>query len=299
MYNNIPRKAFFKLMEEAQRAGITVAGHKPVRVSTIEASNAGMKSLEHARFLLWDSYPGAEALRNSDDPKSLDNTGLREQMLIEHDNTLLNKNLEALKNNQTWYCPTHLTRKSDAYAGDSAFRARYDSINPIFRFLSYEDLDGTLQEDTTLRGRKVYKDFYFKSLEITKKANAKGVRLLAGSDVPELPSTSLVDELEELSSAGLDNYEVLRTATLHPAQYYNIAGQYGTIEVNKAADMIILSQDPIDEISNVRSIDGLVYRGHYLDKDVIDRIEETIRSRNNGVVMSAKLLWDVIVYMTV
>ena len=298
MYNNISREAFFALLKDAQKAGIVVAGHKPVRVSTLEASNAGMKSLEHARFLIWDSYAGSEALRNDDNPASKDNTDLRERMLAEHDTVLLDQNLETMKNNQTWYCPTHLTRKSDAYAEDSLFRARYDHINPILRLLSYEDMDGTLQEDTTRRGRKIYRDFYFKGLEITKKASEKGVRIIAGSDVPELPGTSLLDELEELSSAGLTTFEVLRIATLHPAQYYDLAGQYGTIEVGKVANMLILSQNPTVAIANLRSIHGLVYQGNYLDSDEITGIKEFIHRRNNGIVMSAKLIWDILMYMT-
>lgn len=297
-YNNIPRKAFFTLLKEAQLAGIDVAGHKPVRVSTIEASKAGMKSLEHARFLIWDSYGGSEELRNDQNPKLRDNTDLRERMLIEHDTLRLNENLVALKSNGTWYCPTHLTRKADAYADDSIFRARYDKINPILRFLSFEDLDGTIQEDTTLRGRKVYKDFYLRGLEITKKANEKGVGILAGSDVPELPGTSLIDELEELSRAGLSNFDVLKAATLYPTQYYDKENQYGTIEVGKTADMIILSQNPIADISAVRNINSLIYNGVYLDEINIKRIKETIHSRNRGLVMSAKLIWDMIIYST-
>lgn len=298
IYNNIPRNAFFELLKQAQLAEIDVAGHKPVRISTAEASNAGMKSLEHARFLIWDSYEGAEALRKDNDPKSRDNTDLREQMLLGHDTLLLDKNLETLKNNGTWYCPTHLTRKADAYADDNIFRARYDKINPILRLLSFEDLDATIQEDTTVRGRKTYKDFYFKSLEITKRANEKGVGILAGSDVPELPGTSLLDELEELSKAGLSNYDVLKTTTLNSARYYNLENQYGAIEAGKTADLIILPQNPIAEISAVRNVSGLIYQGIYLDKNEIKKIKEKIYSRNRSLVLSAKLIWDMVVYST-
>src|SRR5690606_39101979 len=89
VYNNIPPDAFFKLMEEAKRHKIDVAGHKPVRVSTIDASNAGMKSMEHARFFIWDSYKEAESIRQDPDPKSRDNTQLRKRMLEEHDTIML------------------------------------------------------------------------------------------------------------------------------------------------------------------------------------------------------------------
>jgi hypothetical protein len=63
VYNNIPREAYFTLMQEAKKAGIDVAGHKPVQISTVEALDAGMKSLEHARFFIWDSFSGSDSLR--------------------------------------------------------------------------------------------------------------------------------------------------------------------------------------------------------------------------------------------
>jgi imidazolonepropionase-like amidohydrolase len=298
-YNNIPREAFFILMEEAKLAKIDVAGHKPVRVSTIEAANAGMKSIEHARFLIWDSFKGSQELRNSDNPNGRDNTDLRKQMLDEHDTLLLIANLEALKNNKTYYCPTHLTRKSDAFADDEHFRARYDDINPIFRFLSFEDLDATLKEDTSELGRKVYNDFYKKGLEITKTAHQLGVKILAGSDVPELPGTSLIDELQELSSAGLSNYEVLRTATLHPSEYFALENKYGTVEEGKNSDLVLLSQNPIQDISHLKDIHGIICNGTYLDKDKIGHLKQKIHSRNNGWLMSVKLIWNILMYMTI
>ena len=298
-YNNIPKEAFSTLMEEAKTAGIEVAGHKPVRISTIEAANIGMKSIEHARFLIWDSFKGSRELRNSSNPKGRVDTKLRKQMLDEHDTLLLATNLKALKNNKTYYCPTHLTRKSDAFADDVTFRTRYNNINPIFRFLSFEDLDATLHEDTTDIARKVYKEFYKKGLEITKTASTYGVKILAGSDVPELPGTSLLDELQELSSSGISNYEVLKTATLNPSEYFALDEKYGTIEQGKVADLILLSQNPIKDISNLKDIHGIIYNGVYLDTEEIVRLKRKTYSRNNGLLMSAKLIWSMMMYMTI
>ncbi|AKP52700.1 amidohydrolase family protein [Cyclobacterium amurskyense] len=298
-YNNISKEAFSTLMEEAKIRGIEVAGHKPVRVSTIESANAGMKSIEHARFLIWDSFKGSQELRNSDNPKGSDNTTLRQRMLDEHDTLLLAANLEALKNNKTYYCPTHLTRRSDAFADGEDFRSRYDNINPIFRFLSFEDLDATLQEDTTSNARKVYREFYIKGLEITKTANTCGVKILAGSDVPELPGTSLIDELLEMSKTGISNYDVIKTATLNPSEYFALEDKYGTVDQGKMADLILLSQNPIKDISSLKDIHGIVYNGVYLDNDEIVRLIRKTNSRNIGLLMSAKLIWGVLMYMTI
>lgn len=298
IYNNIPREAFFTLMQEANAVGIAVAGHKPVRVSTMEASDAGMKSLAHAKFFIWDSFSGSVALQNHPDPLRANNTALRRNMLDEHDSVKLFELFKVVRKNNTWYCPTHLTRKADAYADDPDFRERYTHINPILRTLSFEDLDATLQEDTTTLGRETYRDFYFKSLEISRQAYENGVKILAGSDVPELPGSSLHDELQELATAGIPNYEVLRTATLYPAQYYKLRGSYGSVEEGKVADLILLSGNPIEDIQHTRAIEGVFFEGIYIDKNKLKNINQTMLKTTNSWLASIKLSWDILIYMT-
>ena len=298
VYDNIPPDAFFKLMEEAGRVGIAVAGHKPVRVSTIDAANAGMRSMEHARFLIWDSFQGADDLRKDPDPKSRDNTGLRERMLNEHDTVMLHQMFDALLENGVWYCPTHITRKSDAFASDNSFRERYRHINPVLKFLAEEDLDATVQEDPTPRGREIYKAFYERGLNISGKAYRHGIKILAGSDGPELPGSSLHEELAELKKAGLPPFEILRTATLYPASYYEMSDHYGSIKEQKTADLLILSESPIDDISNIRKIETIISNGALLDSAHLTSLQQDVAGRRSGIVMTCKLIWDVIVYMT-
>lgn len=298
VYNNIPPEAFFTLMEEATKAGIEVAGHKPVSVSTIDASDAGMKSMEHARFFIWDSFKDSENLRKSPDARAGDNTQLRKRMLESHDSVMLEKMFQTFVRNNTWYCPTHLTRKADAFADDSSFRERYSHINPILKLLSFEDLDAVIQEDPTPEGRKVYREFYLKTLEISGKAAESGVKVLAGSDVPELPGSSLHDELLELSSAGLPPYEVLRSTTMYPAMYYGISDRYGSVKEGKVADLVLLFANPVEDMKNSREIYGIISNGVFLNSDFLEDLENKVKSRRTGIIMTCKLIWDVLIYMT-
>ena len=105
IYNHVPREAFFALMQEATKEGIDVAGHKPLRVSAIEASNAGMKSLEHAKFFIWESYQKADSIRKLTNSSKSENTALRKDILQKHDSILLQEIFATFKKNNTWYCP--------------------------------------------------------------------------------------------------------------------------------------------------------------------------------------------------
>jgi imidazolonepropionase-like amidohydrolase len=228
-----------------------------------------------------------------------ENTALRKDMLIRHDSILLHEMFAVFKKNNTWYCPTHLTRKQDAYAGEDSFRAKYNEINPILRFISFEDLDATLQEDTSALAREVYREIYRKSLQISGAAYRSGVKILAGSDVPELPGSSLHEELTELSKAGLSHFEVLRSATLYPAQYYGLDTLYGSIREGKKADFLLLSKNPLDAIENTTAISSIFFDGKHLDEAFLEELTRKVEQRQNSMIMSAKIIWDMLLYMCI
>jgi hypothetical protein len=256
-----------------------------------------MKSLEHALFFITESYSKADSIRQLPKKAMADNTALRIDMLKKQNAARLLQMFATFKKNNTWYCPTHLTRKQDAFAGDSSFRARYADINPILKFLSFEDLDATLQDDTSKLAAQAYKDVYFKGLQISGEAYRNGVKILCGSDVPELPGSSLHEELMELSAAGLPNFEVLRTAALYPAQYYGLEKQYGSVRVGKKADLILLEKNPILDIKNVKTINSVFVNGRHLDRRFLDELKQKVKSRESSLVMSCKLLLDMLIYM--
>ncbi|KEF56838.1 uncharacterized protein A1O9_07028 [Exophiala aquamarina CBS 119918] len=88
-----------------------------------------------------------------------------------------------------------------------------------------------------------------------------GVPILAGTDAHVEPTSpvevkhgeALHQELELLVEAGLSNLEALRAATSLPAKYFGLSDR-GVVEVGMRADLVLLKQDPIRDISNTRSI---------------------------------------------
>lgn len=50
------REIFFTLMREAKKAGIPIAGHVPQSVKTVEASDSGLRSIEHVNEIRECSY---------------------------------------------------------------------------------------------------------------------------------------------------------------------------------------------------------------------------------------------------
>ena len=293
--NWIPRNSFFALMEEARKVGIPVVGHRPRPVSAVAASNAGQLSFEHARLFLFECFPGADAYRDGKTDFRV-STELRRQMIDEHDPSMCEEIFSVLARNQTWFTPTHGTRKMDAFADNEVYRD-----DPRLKYISWlqqrawnKNADGTVARDPSPEGRKAFIDFFLKGLELTGRAHAAGVKILAGTDANDayiFPGSSLHDELEMLVQAGLSPGEALKSATVNPAIYFSKTEDYGTIGTGKVADLILLEANPLGDIANIRRINAVVFNGNVYDRDALNRLLDHVEEEAGSFSLSCKLIW--------
>ena len=288
VYNRIPRDAYFALVDEARRLAIDVVGHRPYAVSATEAA-AHQRSIEHARFIIQESFAGSSANRRRDFRESDDD---RRRMLDQHDPALSEAIFEAMKANGTWYVPTHLTRWSDAYAEDSSVREdpllRF--IHPLLKRQWLEDVDELLAEDPSPAARETYRRYYRKGLELTGAAHRAGVGILAGTDYI-VAGADLHRELQQLSAAGLPPAAVLRAATLSPARYFGLESQYGSVGPGKVADLVLLRANPLDDIRNTQQIEAVVFHGNLYDRVALDGIEQHVKRQARSWTVACKMIW--------
>jgi imidazolonepropionase-like amidohydrolase len=94
--------------------------------------------------------------------------------------------------------------------------------------------------------------------------HAAGVPIGAGTDTPiglSIPGYSLHTELERLVEAGLTPLEAIEAATIRPAEFFSLQDELGTIDVGRRADLVLLDENPLDDIANTRTISAVVVRG--------------------------------------
>jgi imidazolonepropionase-like amidohydrolase len=106
-------------------------------------------------------------------------------------------------------------------------------------------------------------------LQLTKTLYDNGVTILSGTDIPNfdlVPGASLHHELEILIEVGISPLEVIKIATSNGAQALGIEEDVGTIESGKQADMVILSDNPINEISNTKKIEAVINNGQLIER---------------------------------
>jgi len=87
-----------------------------------------------------------------------------------------------------------------------------------------------------------------------------GVRILVGHDGYNPEFT--VREMELLSGLGLSPEEIIRGATLYPAEWLGVADRYGNVSAGRRANIVILERDPLEDIRNVRAVCTVLQGGN-------------------------------------
>jgi len=77
------------------------------------------------------------------------------------------------------------------------------------------------------------------------------VKILVGHDGPS-PSL-LFTEMKLLRDRGLSELEIIRGATIYPAQWLGVEDRYGSISPGMLANLVILDKNPLEDIGNFES----------------------------------------------
>jgi hypothetical protein len=239
-------------------------------VSVVEASDAGQRSIEQEDDLMRACTSKDSLLR----ARSADTTTFSAGTLgLMHDQTeiirmsydsVACKNVMAtLGRNHTWVTPTLVAYQPYAHA--------FDSVSTHPEWVKY--VPGILHAGWMHRASFlspadsiVIRSFF--SFERTRDLRDAGVKLLAGTDMPQAfvyPGFSLHEELELLVRSGLTPLEALRSATYNPAEFLGALDSLGTVNQGKIADLVLLDADPLADIRNTRRISLVIANGRVFD----------------------------------
>ena len=70
--------------------------------------------------------------------------------------------------------------------------------------------------------------------------------------------------------AGIPICGVLQAGTRNAAEYFGLGEEFGSVEVGRRADLLLLDASPLADIRNVHQQAGVMVRGRWLPKEEID-----------------------------
>jgi imidazolonepropionase-like amidohydrolase len=284
------RDAFFAVAGECKKQNIEFVGHLPIAVSALEASAAGMRSVEHffySAFSISLSSKEDELRQRLIIAQQKGDSAAWEQISHEADATYSAEKAAALfqsfKKNGTWVTPT---LSSMDIAGHPE---KWDVDDPQLEFvpaaLAKQWRESVNNERAKKRAawlsRQVSSDW-----KLAGELHRAGVPQLVGSDSLDpfnFAGESLDKEFAEFVRVGYTPGEALQAATLGAAQFLHRESEFGAVEIGKAADLLLLDGDPLEDIGNAHKIIAVIRAGSYLDRAALDRLLAEAKSAASAV----------------
>lgn len=238
---------------KANEVGITFGGHIPSDVGIIHAIEMGQETIDHmdGYVVYLDKYSAAEL-----DKK-------------------INEIIQITKDNNVWVIPTQALWETIIGSADYEMMQNYDELKYIPKNLvsGYNSWTKRLLDNSKF-DLKSAKEHSALRMRLLSEMNKSGVKILMGTDAPQLysvPGFSIHREFKIMTDAGMSPYDILVTGTKNVGDYFSSKANFGVITIGKRADLLLVDDNPLVDITNLQHLSGVMVSGKWMPKAFIDK----------------------------
>jgi imidazolonepropionase-like amidohydrolase len=258
----LSREAYDAMAMTARTIGIPFGGHVPAAVGVTHALEMGQHTFDHL-----DGY--AEQLN-----------GLTQRV----EDQALRKLVTRTKRAGSSIVPTLVVWET--LRGPVSLESRTNL--PELRYMPRS----TVEQWTTALEKRLSdpqfdpthaKQYLDNRLRILWTLHSSGVPILLGSDAPQqfsVPGFSIHREMKRMLDAGMTPYDVIKSGTASVGQYFKSQDTFGTVELGKRADLMLLDGNPLEDLANIERRSGVMVRGRWLPESEIQTRLGQIAERN-------------------
>lgn len=269
LHPGLNKDTFAAIASTANKEGIPFAGHVSYEVGVWRAIEAGYASIDHMDGFIESLVPGLAAIPEQE-------AGLFAMYISDQaDTTRIPKLMAALRDNNIWVVPTQALAErwmSPAESPETLANKPEMKYMPQKTIQNWVATKQKLLADPRFNAGAI--DRYVElRRKLIKACQDNEVGLLLGCDAPQVfnvPGISTHQELEYLVAAGLTPFEALQTGTVNVGRYFN-REDIGVLKVGAAADLLLLSGNPLKDIAQTQRIEGILIGHTYLPKAYITR----------------------------
>ena len=175
---------------------------------------------------------------------------------LEHGYGLTDETIELMAQKGTFYDPTIICNLSDEYIKEREVR---------LASLGYSEDEQAVRLRTSIAyaDERSPEHALYQRQALVKAAEA-GVKLLIGSDSMPIGEIGWL-EMEQFVLSGVSEMDTLIAATRNGADMLGLLDVLGTVEEGKLADLVVLAENPLDNISNIRTVQMVFKDGISVD----------------------------------
>jgi len=254
------------MAEAANEAGIAFAGHVPEDVGLETAIRLGQQTIDHL-----DGY--------------IDYMDAEDQPVTDEQ---LKKAVDLTVENAVWVVPTQALWETLIGAADAEQLKSYEELKYMPESIVqnwHNFLDEAVSNTSFYSGEHAAQHAENRQ-KLLKALQDGGAKILFGTDAPQLfsvPGLSIRHELAIMEEAGLTPYEILMSGTYNVGKYFEDKDQFGTITENSRADLLMVSGNPLEDLTVIKNHGGVMIRGIWIPRAQIDEklseIEEAYERR--------------------
>lgn len=274
LHPGLTRANFDQIVKTANEVGIPYSGHVSVDVGIRRAIESRYASIDHVDGYLEGLVPASAGVEAGENGFfGVNFTTLADQNKIE-------ELAKATKAAGVWVVPTQrlLERWVGMVNPNEIIKEEgmeFMSKNTLGQWVtSKKNFDRLYQLDETTVSL-----FIEIRRNIIKALHEEEVGLLLGSDSPQVfnvPGFSIHHELQAMQDAGLTASQVLVLGTSNPARFFGMEKVFGTIQIGAEADLVLLDDNPLEDLGHIKNNEGVMVRGKWLSREDIDMKLQTI-----------------------
>ena len=266
IYSSFPPALVGPIADMAHARGLRVSGHVPAFMVARQFVEAGADEIQHLNFIVLNFFPEVADTRTKDRY-----TVMAEKLQgLKLDSPEFAAFVTLLRQHHTVLDPT-VSVLQDLFSGAPgacahSLCAMIDRFPPVTR---RRLLSGAVAVPP---GKEAaYAQALPSLLKLLKTLYDDGITLMPGTD--GFAGYTLHNELELYVQAGIPAPEVLRMATLVPAQVLGVAGpsQRGFIAPGRQADMVLIAGDPTRNIADIRHVWRTIKGGRVYDPAALEQ----------------------------
>ncbi|MFN4762690.1 amidohydrolase family protein [Gillisia sp. Q332] len=259
MYDgNLTKEMFYEIIKAADKRGLKTTGHMPLSANYLEAIDYGLDGTEHMYYALKAGSPVADSLT-----KLNLGYGMMDQIIETYDPELAQQVFDKMVAKDVYVTPTvHIGKTlAEMLDVDHSQDSLLAYMGPGVR----QSYQGRIESAKRARaaGSTSRAKMEQQTSSMLVPMYETGVKLLAGSDSGAFnsyvyPGGSLHDELQSFVQAGLSPQQALTTSVIFGPSFFGLEEFYGGVSEGKVGDLVLLENNPLENIENIRKIKAVI-----------------------------------------
>ncbi len=266
---------FLYAVSEARKRGLRTSGHIPMALTVTQAVDAGLSSIEHLDYAYKAGVRDEAAIAADFAAGRIDRAEANRRLDAGFDRDVAMAAYRRFAERGVAVTPTLNGGRildfldTDNHAGDPYLAYIGPGLRKTYEWRVERAAKATPEQIASRHAN------YAKVAAVLPMLQRAGVSIMAGTDAGYLnsfnyPGVGLHDELSLYVRAGLTPQQALVAATRAGPAWFGRLGRYGAVETGKAADLLLLDRNPLEDIEAIRAIRAVVMRGKVYDRAALD-----------------------------